>query len=325
MFSLESCIEFKGFLLNSLAAYEAVLIKDYKMENKIQQMTILSNSESISEDNLRKLDHLCEGICSISHYSQTFMFMFMLNFPGSLHVKSDLSPEAKLRVQSILNEVKKGQEKHSNIMQDIIGCYITFERPLLQNMLKKVFETDDKYILEDIKQKYDKEQIINRDLADEVFIVYQKCAIRAMYTLDMSTACAVVNIILSSLNDDIFKYLNSKISMFLTKSKKNTEMSAFFKLPFLNNDEKQRAGFSAKYTLYNACLIAYLNTFHQTCCYIDKLKNQLVSELDVLLEETEISFDEYKQNFHSSIEAEVFFQKTMFNSSLDFCSEIQKQ
>lgn len=106
--------------------------------------------------------------------------------------------------------------------------------------------------------------------------------------------------------------------MFISKSKKSNEMPKLFSLAFRNNDEIQRAGFSAKYTLFNACLIAYLNTF-QTCIeYIEKLKVQLVSELDNLLEETECTLDEYKQNFNSSIEAEIFFQKDMFKTSLDF-------
>lgn len=133
-----------------------------------------------------------------------------------------------------------------------------------------------------------------------------------------------MNVILSSLNEDIFEYLNEKISAFISKSKKNNDIPNIFSLAFRNNDEKQRAGFSSKYTLYNACLIAYLNTY-QTCIeYIEKLKLKLVNELDTLLEETEVSLEEFKLNFNSSLEAETYFQKDMFKTSLDFCSETIK-
>ena len=210
-------------------------------------------------------------------------------------------------------------------MQEIIGSYITFEKSLLQNRIKSILEEDDKSILDDIKQKYDKDIIIQRDIADEVFFVYQKWAIRSMYTLNMSTAWAIVNIILSSLNDDIFTYLNSKISMFASKSKKSAEVNSIFNFALKKNDEKQRAGFSAKYTQYNSWLIAYLNTY-QTCIeYIEKLKSQLVEELEGLIDETEITFQEIKSNFDSSLEASIYFQKAMFKTSLDFWSETQKQ
>ena len=323
MFSLESCTKFKGFLLNSLSDWEDLIFEDYKQEYKIKQMTIYSNSDTIADEKLKTLDNLCEDICSISHYSQ--ILLFVVNFCGTLHPKIDQTTEVKNHILEIIDHTKKAEERHSDITQEIIGWYITFEKPLLQNMLKKVLEADDQNIITDMKQKYDKEKIIQRDLPDEVFFVYQKWAIRAIYTLNMSTACAIINIILNSLTDDVFKYLNSKISMFISKSKKTNEMPKLFSLAFRNNEENQRAGFSAKYTLYNACLIAYLNTY-QTCIeYIEKLKDKLVLELDNLLEETEVGLDEYKLNFNSSLQAEVFFQKDMFKTSLDFWVETQKQ
>ncbi|CAI2358899.1 unnamed protein product [Moneuplotes crassus] len=322
-FSLESCTKFKGYLLNSISEYESIVLEDYKQDSKIQQMMIYSNSENIADEKLKSLDLLCEDICSISHYSQTFMFV--LHFCGTLHANNRQTKDVRAHAVDTIEYTKKGEDKHSLIIQEIIGYYITFEKPLLQNMLRKVLEEDDKTIIHDIKSKYDKEKIIQRDLPDEVFFVYQKCAIRAIYTLNMSTACAIVNVILSSLNEDVFEYLNTKISMFISKSKKVNEIPKLFSLAFSNNDESQRAGFSAKYTLYNACLIAYLNTY-QTCIeYIEKLKQKLVSELDTLLEETECSLEEFKLNFNSSLEAEEYFQKDMFNTSLDFCSETIKQ
>ena len=140
----------------------------------------------------------------------------------------------------------------------------------------------------------------------------------------MSTACAIVNIIMSSLTDEIFTYINSKISVFMAKTKE-PDGNRLFSFALGNKEETRKAGFSPKYTLYNACLISYLNSF-QTCIdYIEKLKAQLVSELDGLLEETEASFEDFKFSFHSDKQAKNFFHKDMFNTSLDFCVEIQKQ
>jgi hypothetical protein len=119
-----------------------------------------------------------------------------------------------------------------------------------------------------------------------------------MYTLNTSTACAIVNLILSSLNDEIIPYISEKVLMFLAKSKKSSDMTNLFAFALGASEEKQRAGFSHKFTLYNACLIAYLNTF-QTCIdYLEKLKSQLVSELGGLLRETEMSVEETKTNFN---------------------------
>ena len=172
IFSLESCIKFKGFLLNSLSDFEAIIIEDYKLEHKIQQMMIYSNSESISDDKLKSLDLLCEDICSISHYSQ--ILLYVLHFCGTLHPKPDQPSDIKAHIRKTIEFTKKGEERHSHITQELIGYYITFEKPLLQSMLAKVLQEDDKNIISDIKSKYDKEKIILRDLPDEVFYVYQK-------------------------------------------------------------------------------------------------------------------------------------------------------
>jgi len=111
-----------------------------------------------------------------------------------------------------------------------------------------------------------------------------------MYTLNMSTACAVVNTILSSLTEDIMNYLGSKIDMLLSKTKKSSQVSNLFSFAMRNNEENSKStyegsslpgsqsykesifnfmqsqkggsvSFSVKYTVHNAILIAYLNTF----------------------------------------------------------------
>ena len=53
MFSLEAWIKFKAYLINSLTEYESSILDDYKLENKIEQMTIFSNSDSIAEEKLK--------------------------------------------------------------------------------------------------------------------------------------------------------------------------------------------------------------------------------------------------------------------------------
>ena len=53
MFEKEACIKFKAYLINSLTEYEGSILDDYKMENKIEQMTIFSNSDSIAEEKLK--------------------------------------------------------------------------------------------------------------------------------------------------------------------------------------------------------------------------------------------------------------------------------
>ena len=51
----------------------------------------------------------------------------------------------------------------------------------------------------------------------------------------------------------------------------------------------------------------------------------MVSELDGLIYETEGSLDDIRRSFSSDLQAEQYFQKSMFNTSLDFCVETQKQ
>lgn len=172
MFSIESCIKFKGFFLNTLADYEATILDDYKLENKIEQMTIFSNSESIAEDKLKKLDHLCEDICSISHYSQSFLFV--LSFTGNMFTKNEQNSNIKMQKEETTKDVKLGETRHNHLLQELIGSYITFEKPLLQNRVKGILQNDTKSILDDIKQKYDKEVVIQRDISDEIFYVYRE-------------------------------------------------------------------------------------------------------------------------------------------------------
>lgn len=320
-----------------LSSHEHLLLEDYKHENKIDQMTIIWNSGKINDSRLKQLDDICEDIWSINHYSQSFLFV--LSYISNINLDSIEHPISKKQIKQWIDELKTGELKHNNLMQEMIGIYITFEKHLMHNRISSIIEMDEKAVEGDIKQKYEKDIIIHREIADDSFFVYQKCAIRAMYTLNMSTAWAIVNIIMGSLTDDIFPYLNSKISLFMAKTK-TQDGNKLFAFALRNNEEKQRAGFSPRYTLYNACLIAYLNSY-QTCIdYIEKLKQQLTSELDGLLSETESSFEDYKYNFtqsgthslhsqqnnqHVENEAGRFFQKDMFRTSLDFCGETQKQ
>jgi len=172
MFSVEALVKFKGFLLHSLSDFELVIVDDYKVENKIEQMSIFCHSESLTKDKLQKLDHLCEDICSISHYSQTLVYI--LSFTGQIVVKENSSAHIKKQVEDTIKEVKSSETKHNNYVHELIGSYITFEKSLLNNRIRSILEADDKTALDDLKQKYDKEVIVQRELVEEVFYVYQK-------------------------------------------------------------------------------------------------------------------------------------------------------
>ena len=99
-----------------------------------------------------------------------------------------MTPLTKKQIEDTAKEVKGNEIKHNDFVHELIGSYITFEKPLLHNLIKEILETDDKTILDDIKPKYEKEAIVQREIPNDVFLVYQKCVIRAMYTLNMSTA-----------------------------------------------------------------------------------------------------------------------------------------
>lgn len=292
IFSVESCVKFKSYLLKKLSEYEDTIFEDYKNENKLEQMTIFCNSGAISESKIKILDRLWEDIWSISHYSQTLLFI--LNFVSPISVAGTACEQNILK--NTQNDLKTAESMHNNIVQEILGAYITFEKPLLQSMLKGILEKDDRYVMDELKSKYEKEAIIKTDLIVQVFLVYEKWAIRAMYTLNMSTAWAVVNTILSSLNEDIIRYLNHKISSYLAKAKKVKGVSTLLNFA-LRGTEEQCAGFWAKFTLYNSCLINYLNAYHTCIHKIEKLREQLVYELDTLLEETEVTLEDFKKGF----------------------------
>ena len=280
----------------SMRKFEEPLIEAFKREHELEQLLIFCNSGSVTEERQKQIDLANEDICWISHFSQCFF--------AAAHMQQG---SRKLDANAF----------YSMPVQDLLHYYISLERTFMADCVSRIISTDSEALMGRLTLSFGKKEGKLKDIStlnDEVFYVYRNCALRALYSLNMGTSCAIVNIVIDNLKEVLFPQLKERLSSLLSQGK---TPSATFPQRF-----KDALGFQTKFTLSNTALILTLNMLHTASLYVGQLCKYLSTELESLMEES-LGLGEADEG--TGVMVGQFFNKEMFVQSLEFLKQAKEE
>ncbi|KAL4495100.1 hypothetical protein ABPG72_007207 [Tetrahymena utriculariae] len=229
-----------------------------------------------SKQDVDRVDFFCEEASNISNQNEHFN-QYIIQIVNEMIQKEPLKQEHKAKQMNLAKQ-NVLQMQTNNKMLEVMGNFLKYQKSYTKNQINQIIKDSPAFIR---LWNFDKvfffnfieseESLFNiqklHEYLDEIFFIIKNCALRALESLNKSTACAILNFISQQvIHEDVY-YINEKLfSKWLKRENFNTQAISF------NN----------RYIVHNTFVAVLFNNIQMLKIYIQKLSQQLLQSVQEL-------------------------------------------